>query len=662
MLCYNEGNDKIQSGGGYLDRQEFSMKLDELRRLEESGQYHKAYKVLKCIDRKKIKAVKDIFLVADVLIENNQFDQALETLIDLSKRIKSRRVLHQIVDVSIKSGKENVAKKYIKEFQKLSPNDPYLYVFRYQIAVLEDASVEKQIHILEELKQYEYMEKWAYELAKVYHRGNRDNDCINECNEIILWFGDGIYVEKAKLLKQYLLGDTIPEEIYHGHYEEQDKEEEEEREEKTADYEDSEKLNSEESISNRSSRKPIYQSAFDFIEDQERQEQEREIDEIIEKAEQKNKESKDCIPASESKVRELVSETQDWMAEQMGSLFIGNSDEANQEAYQEEMDYVIETIYFEKEQEELQENQLQKDFVQEEPRDENISEDVQKVEMPAENKREETEELIQKRRQRVITKRLNDLVKQKLGPDADVIEYLGTFARIQSIGEGIINSIETLKSGNGKEILLIEGQDHECQTMFLHKLLKLFYKMNIISVTNIITISYDKFIKLSVDDYKEKLQNGCVLITNLSRYNEKDHFMDKLASLIHMNCFVLLSSQYEITPKVKTITEIAGKNVCMVAIHLEAFTKEELIGLSNDFLKQKEYSLDEDAKEYFENYIETLILQDNNNAFSKMMDIISKAYHCANERNKVELRNIAESGRYKDANFMSIEEKDFPIE
>lgn len=631
-LCYNKGNDKMQSGGGYLDRQEFSMKLEELRRLEESGQYHKAYKVLKCIDRKKIKAVKDIFLVVDVLIENNQFDQGLETLIDLSKRLKSRRLLHQIVDVSIKSGKENVAKKYIKEFQKLSPNDPYLYVFRYQIAVLEDASIEKQIHILEELKQYEYMEKWAYELAKVYHRGNRDNDCINECNEIILWFGDGIYVEKAKVLKQYLLGATIPEELYHGHYEAQNQEEEEEKEEKTVDYEDSITFDTEESISKRSSRRPVYQSAFDFIEDQERQEQDREIDEIIKKAERKNKEE--------------VSELE--------KLWNSNSEEMNQEAHQEEMAYVIETIQYEKEQEEVQENQ--------EPTEQLLEEDVQKVDIPVENKREETDELIQKRRQRVTTKRLNDLVKQKLGEDADVINYLGTFARIHSVGEGIISSIEMLNKGNGKEILLIEGQDYECQTMFLHKLLKLFYKMNIINVTNIITISYDKFIKLNVNDYKEKLQNGCILITNLSRYNETDHFMDKLATLIDMNCFVLLSSQYEITSKVKTITEIAGKNVRMVAIHLETFTKEELIGLSNDFLKQKEYSLDEDAKEYFENYIETLISQGENNTFSKMMDIISKAYHCANERNKVELRNIAESGRYKDANFMCIEEKDFPIE
>ena len=100
------------------------------------------------------------------------------------------------------------AERFLIEYESLAPNDFYNYIFRYKIDKIKGEPYEKLIDTLETLKSIEYIEKWAYELAKLYYKADMEEECINECSDIILWFGAGSYVEKAKMLKSYYSGET----------------------------------------------------------------------------------------------------------------------------------------------------------------------------------------------------------------------------------------------------------------------------------------------------------------------------------------------------------------------------------------------------------------------------------------------------------------------
>lgn len=613
------------------------MKLDELKRLEENGQYRKAYKVLECLDIKKIKSSKDLFIVIDVLIENDRFDQALNTLIELSKKLKTRRVIHQITDVAIKSGKVEIAKQYMKEFRKIAPKDPYNYVFEYQMAVLEDQSIEKQIEILEELKQYEYMEKWAYELAKVYHRANMDENCIAECNDIILWFSEGIYVEKAKVLRQYLIDATVPEDLYSGHYHKEESAPIEVEKEEEAQLVQTRSLTIE-PVTPRKAR-PSYQSAFDFIERMETQEQEREIDEIIERAEQKNQEFKEL----ESK----------WV----------ESPAVEEEPFPRgEVELVAEEVQQEKQEEKVEEEHAT-------VTDSELSHLV--TEMQGQmadqinlfmDEQQGVEQFVQKRRQRATTKRLNEMVREVLGKECDAISYLGTFGKIHTIGEEIITSLISLREKTQQDVIVvIEGGQSDAKRLLIEKLIKLYSDLGIIHARKVGVFKEEQLRSTSFEDYAEKLKDSCLVISPLTSLEQP--MFEQIRFLNKIGCFIMVDLEESCSSKVReAIKEKLTQMAEIVTIHQNPFNEEELLGFANDFIESKEYTLEPDAKEYLEKVVQELIENGDADAFSKIMGKTANAYHCANARNKVELRDIAESGRYKDANFMSIRVNDFADE
>lgn len=193
-----------------MERYENIVKIEEIRKLTDDGQYQKAVKILDTMDLHRIKSLTDLSILADVLTENGRFDEAMELLGRIYEKSKTRRVLYQMVELSIKQGDADQAEDYLLKYQKAAPNDSYRFIFRYYIDKLKGEPVEVLIESLEQLKEYEYIEVWAYELAKLYHKAGLRDKCVRECSDIILWFGDGIYVEKAMLLKAYYVGEIDP--------------------------------------------------------------------------------------------------------------------------------------------------------------------------------------------------------------------------------------------------------------------------------------------------------------------------------------------------------------------------------------------------------------------------------------------------------------------
>ncbi len=192
-------------------------KLEEAKKRYDDGDLLSAEKVIRTLDVRKIKHLTDLNLIAMIYAENENYEEAAEIYLKIYDKAKSRKALFQYIEMLIKLNNVEDAERYLNQYQKIAPKDFYNYVFRYKIDKLKGETYEKLIEILEELKITEYTEKWAYELAKLYYKAGKEEECIKECSEIELWFGEGTYVEKARMLKAYYSGatdkDNIMEEI-----------------------------------------------------------------------------------------------------------------------------------------------------------------------------------------------------------------------------------------------------------------------------------------------------------------------------------------------------------------------------------------------------------------------------------------------------------------
>ncbi len=139
------------------------IKINEIRRLVEENQYIQAVNIVDTLELTKMKSLTDLSIIADVLIQNERFDDALYVLSKVYAKSKTRRILYQLVDLSIISKNVEEAEKYLLQYMKTAPQDSYRFIFRYRIDKLKNEPYEVLIESLEELKEYDYIEKWAYE-------------------------------------------------------------------------------------------------------------------------------------------------------------------------------------------------------------------------------------------------------------------------------------------------------------------------------------------------------------------------------------------------------------------------------------------------------------------------------------------------------------------
>ncbi len=185
-----------------MDKYEYKLKLEQLKHLVEEKDYKTAAEIADTINWRKVKSASTLCMVGEIYDRDKQYENSREILLMAYDRATvGRNIIYRLALVSLKMGRVEEAKEYYEEFLEIAPYDNLKYVLRYQIAKIEGASLEQQIGILEEFKSREYTEEWAFELAYLYHRSGNSERCVEVCDELVLWFGDGKYVEKALELK-----------------------------------------------------------------------------------------------------------------------------------------------------------------------------------------------------------------------------------------------------------------------------------------------------------------------------------------------------------------------------------------------------------------------------------------------------------------------------
>lgn len=190
-----------------MERYKNFVRIEQMKENIRSGRNEEALELAEMLDPSKVRNSSDINIMADLYLESGMLSKAGDCLMELYSRKKTRSVLMQLINLMIRLKRVNEAEKYYREFKSLAPSDFYNHIFRYNIDKIEGKPYDVLISSLEKLKSAEYIDSWAYELAKLYHKSGDKDKCVAECNDIEIWFGDGEYVERARTLKAYYTGE-----------------------------------------------------------------------------------------------------------------------------------------------------------------------------------------------------------------------------------------------------------------------------------------------------------------------------------------------------------------------------------------------------------------------------------------------------------------------
>ena len=185
-----------------MDKYEYKLKLDQMKSLATENDYSTAAQIADSINWRKIKNVNALVKAGEIYEKVERYEESKEILLMAYDRSPiGRMIIYRLAEVAIKTQNFDEAKEYYDEFVEIAPHDNLKYVLKYEINKAQGADYKTLIAILEELKEQEYSEEWAFELAYLYHKAGMSEKCIEACDELILWFGDGVFVERALELK-----------------------------------------------------------------------------------------------------------------------------------------------------------------------------------------------------------------------------------------------------------------------------------------------------------------------------------------------------------------------------------------------------------------------------------------------------------------------------
>ena len=185
-----------------MDKYEYRVKTEQMLEYMDNKQYKKAMEIADTIDCRRVKNVSMLNMVSEIYEYNGEFQKSRDILfVAFDRAPGSRKIVYRLGNLALKIEDFEEASDCYEEFVKLAPKDPNQYILKYKILRAQGAPLEEQIHAMEDFKKAEYVEKWAYELAKLYHEAGMTAECLEECDDLILWFSEGKYVYQAMELK-----------------------------------------------------------------------------------------------------------------------------------------------------------------------------------------------------------------------------------------------------------------------------------------------------------------------------------------------------------------------------------------------------------------------------------------------------------------------------
>lgn len=601
------------------------LKIEEIRKRIQEKDYDSAQKIMDTIPLKKVKNIADLNLIADVCIQIKEYDKAMTLLSRLYKKSKTRRVMYQMVLASIEGKNIEEAEKYLKEYEELAPNDYSIYIFRYKIDKAKKEPYHVQIESLKKLKETAYMEKWAYELAKLYYKAGMEEECIQECSDLITWFGEGRYVEKAKILRAYHLGEIDKEELLEGLKNRT-------LSGITADLEDSIRHVKEEETVNIK----IQDTPEDMMLDELAESVGKEINSLMGDGHGEIEEDDGTGTGNEETGQEDMADDDGEKTERIESMESeeGGELEANKEYRENEEDGRI-----------------------------NIDgngddEGIYDTQMPAD---EEESDIFRFIRTDEKNEDLDKLDKLTESLDIDIYRIFGKWLHIKDIQRQLTRSLEMILDKRTKSVqMIITGAPSSGKTTLAKDIAIFLNKTGKLKTSTIAKITAEKLNGIDITGAREKLRNCCLVVENASEL--KRPTIDKLLELIkyfHGDIAVIFEENkknmnrlFRECPKLMELF----KN----RIHLPSYTEEDLLGFAYFYIMQREYILKQPAFEVLKAGINEIY---RNTERDKQLESVAK--YVQNAIDAVDLRTgkllsaLAAEGRLADAGILTILPEDF---
>lgn len=633
-----------------MERYRAIVRLEEIRSLTETGEYEAAKEIADTIKKERLKDSGDLFLLATVYRKCGEFETAKGFLLRLYEKKVSWRVLEELMEVCLAEKKPEEAEQYLKQYARLSGGDPRNYIYEYRIGRQMHRPDEELLPVLQTLKAEEYSEKYAYELAKLYHKLGREEECMAECADLILWFGDGTYVERAKVLQAYYRGELSADDIRQEaerRVQEAEERRAKEEEERLA-FEKQRRLEEEQQKAEEERRR-LAEEESRRLEEEER----TALDELYRSVAQEHfgeegameesvtaeESERDAWEADESET--MVSEENASEKDEMGESFFEEVAAAMEaepmyEASEEDSDVPIE------ETEEVLRPEQAETYEQ-------IS-----LFAPKESVPEEENKLSP------LGKELEARLKEH---GISFEGALHEFARIERVRKQLARMLEVVVTVRKKcHCLIITGGKKSGKTTLGTYLAKLLYELSYVKTPRVAKISGERLNQINLFEKKEQLKDVCLIIENAGAMTEAtaEALLDFIRQTDVLGTVILEDNANAINRLLRNHAECNRE--FNNRVHLPKYDTDELMLFALGCIAEQDYVISEETKAVLYERIEYVTrVEPKEGRLWAAMELVKEALKKADYRNQGSILAMATAGSFLAAEALELTAEDLGV-
>lgn len=651
-----------------IERYRAIVRLEEIRSLMELEDYDAAKEIADSIRKERLKDSSDLFLLVSVYRKCGEYSTAKEFLQRIYEKKVTWRVLEELMEVCLAEKKPEEAEHYLKEYAKISGGDPRNYIYEYRIGRQKHRPDEELLPILQTLKAEEYSEKYAYELAKLYHKLGRAQECMAECADLILWFGEGTYVERAKALQAYYRGELSVEDIQE-EAKRRIKEAEERKERAEAEQrayeaekrrrEEEERLAEEarQAEEARLAEEARRQEAY-LAEEAQKQNAITEAEVYSEEMpvqEDANEPERDVmVPAEESVATEEVSFDEEAFATELADIYAEvAATELEEPMWEEDADAtaVVSAPASEEATPEPDAYEQISLFGAQEPAASEEAEPVYSVEDVAEPDESEVSPL---------GKELSARLAEKGIVFEDVLHQ---FARIEKVRKQLARMLEVVVTVRKKcHCLIITGEKKSGKTTLGTYLAKLLYELSYVKTPRVAKISGDRLNQMNLYEKKMQLQDVCLIVEHAGSMTEEtvEALLGFIRSTHVLGTVILEDNPTAMNRLLRNNAEC--NQMFNNRVHLAKYDGTELMGFALEYMKEQDYSITPEAKKVLRQKVEHLTRTEHKEGrLVATRELICDALERADYRNKDAILTMATTGNFLGAKELELIPEDFRI-
>ena len=644
-----------------IERYRAIVRLEEIRTLMEEGELAAAKEIADSIKKERLKDSADLFLLATVYRKCGEPDTAKEFLMRIYEKKVSCRVLEELMEVCLAEKNPEEADGYFKQYVRISGGDPRNYIYEYRIGRQMHRPDEELLPVLLTLKAEEYSEKYAYELAKLYHKLGREQECMAECADLILWFGEGTYVERAKALQAYYRGELSVDDIRM-----EAERRIQEAEERRNKEEEERKAYEEEQLRQAEAQRQDEEEAYRIEE-----EEHRALEEIYRSVAEERFPTEDTFAPEEDTLQEGVQYSFETLPEYGEEEPSEKVQEEPEEVYVSTVEDALEEVAAT----EINEPMWEEDaslLTQEEPGIEETEvlecaeeqTEVDPYEQMSLFAAQPAEEISELPEEPQIVSALGKELSARLTERGLVFEdLLHEFARIERVRKQLVRMLEVVVTVRKKcHCLIITGEKRSGKTTLGTYLAKLLYELSYVKSPRVAKISGERLNRIDLYEKKEQLKDVCLIVECAGAMTETtaEALLEFIQQTDVLGTVILEDNANAMNGLLRNNAEC--NRVFNNRVHLPKYDSDELMCFALEYIKEQDYGINREARKILGERIGYITrVEQKEGRLVATMDMVREAQKNADYRNQGTILAMASAGNFLAAEALELTAEDFGV-